>query len=613
MPSHFALGRAGWLSPVVLAAVLLSPLRPPLAKAADQNVYAPEKLWQVHVTLSPEEYAAIEPRGNRGFPGFGPAPKIPDKPTEPSREVHRNTFGTDLPWGTGSVTIGDQTFDKVGIRYKGNGTVMDASRTIKKSFKIDLDRVGGSGRFGGSKSINLHCEVTDTTKCREVLGYAIYRTAGVPAPRTALAEVRLTVPGKRDKELLGVYTLVEEVDKPFLKDRFGDDKGLLMKPEGLREFDDRGDDWNRYKSQYAPKREPTKDEAKRVIAFARLVHKGDDATFKKEIGTYLDVDNYLRFLAATAFVANGDSLFFGHNFCLYLNPKTNKLYLIPWDLDRAFANFPILGSNSQQMNLSLTHPYPGTHRLTDRLLAVPEISDHYQKLLKELAATAFSKERLLKQLAEAEAAVQEPLERDQQAAAARKEVAGAVTMFGKPPGLKSFIEKRAASVAAQVAGTSKGHIPAGFGMGGPPKFGAMLAPPMMEAMDKNGDEYVSRDELLASMKRVWDACEKGKDDTVDLKALTAGLNKSLPPPPEGAPPGGFSMGNFMAGAIMDRADANKDKKLTVDEVLTATKAAFDEFDKKKAGKLDEEGFADMLTAVFPAPKFGPPAPPKDKK
>lgn len=600
----------GWLLPVLLAALL--PLELPSASAADPGVYTSGKVWQVHITLSPEEYAAIEPRGNRGFPGFGPAPKAPDKPADPNREVHRNTFGTDLPWGTGAVTIGDQTFEKVGIRYKGNGTVMDASRTIKKSFKIDLDRAGGSGRFNGSKSINLHCEVTDPTKCREVLGYAIYRAAGVPAPRTALAEVRLTVPGKRDKELLGVYTLVEEVDKPFLKDRFGDDKGLLMKPEGLREFDDRGDDWNRYKQSYAPKREATKDETRRVIAFAKLVHKGDDATFKKEIASYLDVDNYLRFLAATAFVANGDSLFFGHNYCLYLNPKTNKLHLIPWDLDRAFANFPVLGSNSQQMNLSLTHPYPGAHRLTDRLLAVPEISTRYQKLLTELSETAFSKDRLLKQLAEAEAAVKEPLERDLKAVAARKETGSAVTMFGKPPGLKSFIEKRTASVVAQVAGTSKGHVPAGFGMGGPPKFGAALAPPMIETMDKDGDEYVSRDELLASVKRLWDACEKDKDDKVDLKALTAGLSKSLPPPPEGAPPGGFSLGNFMAGAIMDRADADKDKKLTAEELLSAAKAAFDEFDKKKANKLDEEGFADLLTAVFPAPKFGPP-PPKDKK
>ena len=83
-----------------------------------------------------------------------------------------------------------------------------------------------------------------------------------------------------------------------------------------------------------------------MIAFARLVHKADDATFRKEIGSYLDVDDYLRFLAATAFVANADSFFvLGHNYYLYLHPKTGRLHFIPWDLDRAFANFPILGSN----------------------------------------------------------------------------------------------------------------------------------------------------------------------------------------------------------------------------------------------------------------------------
>ena len=74
----------------------------------------------------------------------------------------------------------------------------------------------------------------------------------MPASRTALAEVRLTVPGKYDKELLGVYTVVEEVDKPFLRDHFGTDKGLLMKPEGLREFEDQGDDWGRYKRPVRP-------------------------------------------------------------------------------------------------------------------------------------------------------------------------------------------------------------------------------------------------------------------------------------------------------------------------------------------------------------------------
>lgn len=64
-----------------------------------------------------------------------------------------------------------------------------------------------------------------------------------------------------------VCTRFEEVDKLFLKDRFGDDKGLLMKPEGLREFENRGDKWEQYKRQYATKRDATAAEADRLIAF----------------------------------------------------------------------------------------------------------------------------------------------------------------------------------------------------------------------------------------------------------------------------------------------------------------------------------------------------------
>ncbi len=444
-------------------------------RAADKigpaAAFAAGKVWQVHITLSAEEYAAIEPRGGRGFPKGGPSAKEPDKPVDPKREVHRNNFGMDLPWGVGAVTVGDEAFAKVGIRYKGNGTVFDTRGSIKKSFKIHLGREGGEGRFGGSKVINLHCGVTDPTKLRETLGYELYRAAGAPASRTALAEVRLTVPKKHDKVLLGLYTIVEDVGKPFLKDRFGDDKGLMMKPEGLRDITYLGDGWDRYKKPYAPRRDATADEAKRMIAFARLVDRADDATFRKEIGSYLDVDGYLRFLATTGFVANTDSFFgLGHNYSMYLHPRTKKVHFIPWDLDRAFANF---GNADQNMDLSLTHPYAGTHRLTERLLATPEVGAAYQKVLKGLAAGPFAKDRLLKELAALDKIAKGPRERDARATAGRKEGGGGFGppggMFGRPPELTAFIEKRTESVAAQLAGTSKGFIPKGFGMGGRPR------------------------------------------------------------------------------------------------------------------------------------------------
>ena len=72
----------------------------------------------------------------------------------------------------------------------------------------------------------------------------------------------------------------------------------------------------------------------------------------------------------------------------------------------------------------------------------------------------------------------------------------------------------------------------------------------------------------------------------------------------------------MAGPILTRADANKDGKLTPEELLAAAGAVFDEFDKAKTGKLDEEAFGDLLTSVFQPPNIdGPPpkGPAKDGK
>lgn len=579
--------------------------------AAGATVFQPNKVWQVEIIQSTEEYDAMQPRGGRGFGFFGGRTPEAQTAVDLNREVHRNNFGMDLPWATGKVVIGDNAFEKVGIRYKGNGTIGDASRTIKKSIKIDLDRAGGTDKFGGSKTINLHCGVTDPSKCRETLGYELYRAAGVPASRTTLAEVRLTVPGKYEKELLGVYTLVEEVDNAFLRDRFGSDQGLLMKPEGMRDFDTIGNNWERYKQSLAMKREATPQEAERMIAFARLIQTADDATFQKEIGSYLDVDGYLRFLAATAFVANSDSYFvLGHNFYAYLHPETKKLHFIPWDLDRAFANFPILGSNAQQMDLSLRQPYPGAHRLTDRLLAAPGMREQYQKIWKELSTTVFDKDRLLTRLAECESAIKDLRERDAQAAANRKEGPGGFGppgMFGKPPELTMFFEKRVESVLKQLAGTSKGHIPtSGFGRGGPPPIGPMMAGQIMEAFDADANKKLSRSEWLAIADKVFAACKKDSSGGVDLESLTAGLTGLLPTPPDGAPRGPFNPAEFLSGPILARGDANKDKKVSSEELLAAAAALFDEFDRPKGGQVDEEKLGEMLGSLFPAQPFGGP-------
>jgi|GEM_PF-474317 len=615
------------------------------------TIFEPTKIWEFQITLSPEEYQAIQPPNRGGF-GFGPPPPQAQPNAEEdksAREVHRNNFGMDLPWGTGSVFAGGQNFDKIGIRYKGNGTIADASQSIKKSLKLDLDHFGGESRFQGLKTINLHCGVTDPTKLRETFAYGLYRASGVPAPRTALAEVRLTVLGKFDRELLGMFTWVEPLDKQFLVDYFGTEDGLLLKPEQVREIDYFGDDWERYNKPYAPKRKPTDQEADRVIAFAKLIHKADDDQFAREIDSYLEIDAYLRFLAATAFVANADGFFtLGHNYYLYLHPQTGKIHFLPWDLDRALANFPIFGSNKQQLNLSFNHPYPGKHRLTEWLLAIPAYQEKYQALLKELAGAIWSEETLLKQLERYENASREVHARDAKAAAARNEKAtggfGPPGMMGSPPPeLKLFVEKRTKSLAAQLAGTSPGFIPqGGFGQPGGFKPGNMMAEPLFVALDTDKDELLAKAEWTICAKKLFEACKKDPQGIVLGKDVADGLNELFPKPPApmrggpgggpgqgggpgrggppglgggpgpgrggpgGGPPGGFAFGNMMVRPIVKRADTDQDGNLTFEELDTASAKLFDEFDKQKSGKLDEIAFGELLNVLFDQPPFAPP-------
>ena len=376
----------------------------------------------------------------------------------------------------------------------------------------------------------------------------MFRAAGVPAPRTAFVELTLTVPGKYDHELVGMYTLIEQVDKVFLKDRFGDSKGLLMKPERLRGFAYLGNDWDPYESQYQPKQRPSKKQARRVIEFVRLLDKGSDEEFRQQIADYLDVDEFLRFLATSAWLSNMDSLFaIGHNFYIYLDARSNKLNFLPWDLDLSFAGFPMMGSPDELLNLSLKHPHSGANKLIDRLLAVPEFAHKYDALLTELTAGSFAKDRLLGEIAELETATTDARAREQAAVEARKERprtgpfgGGGPGGRGRSPSLTAFVEKRIELVAAQIAGTNPGYTPrGGFGPGGRGGFGPgnFLARPLLAALDSNKDGKLTKDELVAGTTKYFAESDPEHGGKLDEAAIVAAVERIMPRPPGFGPPG----------------------------------------------------------------------------
>ncbi len=474
-----AAATASICSSILLAGTVLPLLGAPedgdaKGRPADHGLFGLTRVVPLHIEIAADEYHAMQPPAPAGGPGGTPPAPRPRQPGE--RQGERNLFGVEFPWASGAVTAEGKTFQGVGLRYAGNASYMASAGGLKRSFLVDLDRADHA-ELHGLHAMQLQAGALDPTKAREALAFALFREAGVPAPRTALAEVTLTVPGEHQKAYLGLYTLVEPVDRAFLKDRFGTDRGLLLRPQGLRGLDFLGDDWEKYRGPYRPLTEPTADETRRLIEFVRLVQRGDDEQFRKEIASYLDVDKFLRFMAVQALIANADGFFtLAYNYSLFLDPNTNRFVFIPGDQELSFANFLMMGSAEQLMDMSLARPYGGQNRLADRLLAIKDVSEAHQKIVKDLATTVFRKDRLLTDAAAFEGATKAILERE---AAARAERAEPPVGFGPPaapvaPDLRTFAEKRSLSIADQLAGKKDGYRPR-FNFG-PPGTGAPPKP-----------------------------------------------------------------------------------------------------------------------------------------
>lgn len=121
---------------------------------------------------------------------------------------------------------------------------------------------------------------------------------------------------------------------------------------------------------------------------------GDDA-FEREIGGYLDVDEFLRFLSVSVLLCNLDTFLGGsQNFYAYLNPKTDRFELWPWDLDRSFGAFPLIGSPSKRQNLSILKPNWSPNRLIERVLGIPKYREAYLGHLTRYQDTLFSEEKI---------------------------------------------------------------------------------------------------------------------------------------------------------------------------------------------------------------------------
>jgi hypothetical protein len=338
--------------------------------------------------------------GSRSSPGGG-QPGINFLAPDGKRNGIAGVMGIDFAWVRAAFEIAGRPLTDVAVRWKGNGTFLQARGDLKRSFKVRFAKGTAGTKLGEPDTLNFHCNVTDASLMNETLAYRLFRDAGVPAPRTGYARIYLTVPGRHDDAYVGLYSIVENIDNQFAIDRFGTKKGTLFKPVARRLFEDLGDRWEAYRKIYDPKT-PISDEAeRRVIEFCKLVSHATDDEFDAKLDRYLDLDQFSRFMAVTVWLSTLDSILaMDQNYVVYLHPKTQTFQFIPWDLDHAFGQFFPVGTPRQRENLSIHQPWTGEFLFLKRVFGVKRFKRLYLARLEEINETLGRPERLQRQIDE---------------------------------------------------------------------------------------------------------------------------------------------------------------------------------------------------------------------
>lgn len=371
---------------------------------AGNRIFDMKKMHSIHITMSAAEWAVLQTSSARGGGATGGS----DYRDASGRLIHVGSgFTGYFPWVRADVKVDGESngeFKDAGIRYKGNLSFSSSSGAapLFANFKMKFDVHGGKGEWNNERTFNLHAGVVDTSKMREALSYWVFREAGVPAPRTAYAELFFTVPGLYQDQSAGTFTLIEDVNRKFLERVLPPGNGLLMKPEQLRGgVQSAGDNWSAYLPNYRPDRDATPHEQQRVMEFAKLISTPDVTSFRSKIGSFLDVEGFLRFIAVNAMIVNTDSyLRGGHNFYLYLDPSDDRFRFIPWDQDLAMGSRPGMAriggtAPANAGGLDVMRPFAGDQPLIYWIFDDPAHAARYKEIVRELGTKVFTAERLL--------------------------------------------------------------------------------------------------------------------------------------------------------------------------------------------------------------------------
>lgn len=250
-------------------------------------------------------------------------------------------------------SIGNVTLENVGFRLRGSRA------QVVQGFKLDLQALDmpgplGKRRFADLNRVNILSHEGDATHLLQCVAYKALRDFGVPAPRCNLMKVYL------NDRFYGVLPNVEQVNRGFVRRRFGTSSGSLyggsMSNDGgtrsgstcvggyqdslakLAYIDDK---FSSYATQYQLTHATAQEAEQNLLPMLKCGATASDADFKTCIADWLDVNEWLKLIAAESVMPELQSFVgFYRNYYLYFKADSTsshqgRFLIWPWDLDSA--------------------------------------------------------------------------------------------------------------------------------------------------------------------------------------------------------------------------------------------------------------------------------------
>jgi hypothetical protein len=275
----------------------------------------------------------------------------------------------------------DQVVRNIGIRSRGTG-----SRSgVKPGLRVDFNRYTSGQEFLGLKSVVLRNNTQDPSNMRERLSMLFFRRMGLVAEREAHARLFI------NNSYAGLYTIVESIDKTFLKKNLGEDNGNLYEYK----FDNSapvpftfgypGNDPALYTPlPFSPQTNATDPRGDILERLFWTINVASDAVWKTSMAELLDLSKFIRHLGIENFLAEEDGLtgFYGpNNFDFYRFENTNLFQFLPWDKSNTFWESPSYSIFRNIEDGQENH----RNRLVLRAFQFPELRELYLNTLLECA------------------------------------------------------------------------------------------------------------------------------------------------------------------------------------------------------------------------------------